>query len=99
MGVAWKNSWKLGCALTIAGRLEERRNQIMRDVGGANPHAMVLVKKDDAAVAAVMSSLHLRTAKPYRIGRNDGFGAGKEAGRNINLDGGKGLGAPAKQLK
>lgn len=98
MGVAWKNSFKLGCAVTISSRLEERRNQIMRDVGGANPHAMVLVKKDDAAVAAVMNSLHLRAARPYNISRSDGFHSGKEAGRNINLDGGHSLQAPAKKL-
>lgn len=98
-GVAWKNSFKVGAAITIASRLIERRKAVMADLArGANQHAMVLVEKDDAAVEALMQSLHLRPGPPLRISRGDGYQAGQSAGQAVNLDGGKGLGSPAKRL-
>lgn len=97
----WKNSFRLGCAVTIGKRLAAQYQATLAEVAKEAPtgeQALVHVRRQDKALAAYRDAQKLRTSRPSRVGSVSGYAAGKAAGADVSLGGGKGLGAPAPRL-
>ena len=86
---AWYTSFKVGAAEEVSRRMCERRQQVQQSAN--NSQALVLVRQDEAAVDKAYKDMKLRTAPGYSVSRGDAYTQGRKAGRNINLDGGRGL--------
>ena len=97
----WMNAFRCGCVSTIGSRLREQRAASEVTLQEEKPQCTALVVKADAAVDAHVEKKYPKLGKGRTTSISDiaGFLAGKEAGRSIPLSGGKGLKAPAPQLK
>lgn len=108
-GRSFANSFRHGAVATIAERLRAQKREreaalrAAADLGHkASEVALVVVDRDAAAVAAYKDK-KFPDLRSFRLGGarlNDGYHAGREAGKTIALPGGsKGIGAAAKQLR
>lgn len=97
----WMNAFRNGCVSTICIRLREQRAASEVKLQEERPQCTALVKKADAAVDAHVEQRYpkLGSGRSRSISDIAGFLAGKAAGQSISLGGGKGLRAPAPQLK
>lgn len=95
-GRAWANSFRMGMVSAIWERLDAERKA--REAAFA-PQTTALVKRDDQAVDDFVNRRFPRLSKSRSQFSGGGFAAGERAGNRVNLNGGKGLGAPAPKLK
>lgn len=100
-GKAWKNSFRVGAAMTVKGRLKEMRDSTIRDARNAGQEqALIKIDKRSAIIEDhLRQNYNIRSGRPTAISSASGLGAGKEAGKNINLGNNKGLNPGAKRLK
>lgn len=95
----WKGSFRKGCARTISDRLIAARAETIRDLRNEGKSTTALIKISDALTIYV-KKLGLRAGRMAAAGSSDGYGAGKRAGKSVDIGGSKkGLGGPRKQLK
>ncbi len=83
---AWKNAFRLGCAVAIAARLRQTRTEVVK----AAPNTRALVRLDDRAALtkAAYDDHDFRTTARPSLSSGAGYRAGKHAGRNVNIGGG-----------
>lgn len=109
----WKNSFRMGAVNAIYRRLQEQRKEQTAQVGAmmaaakaaksAPSTALALYKTDEERVAEgykeLSKKLRLRSGRSSktRTSRN-AYQHGTEAGNNVALGGGRGLGAPAQRI-
>lgn len=94
-GTRYANSFRLGAAMAIYQAMQAKRKE-QEHAEGVKETALAIIKRDDEGNAAYVKANFKTTHVAYR-GPSDG--EGKKAGATINLNGGgRGLGAPAKQL-
>jgi hypothetical protein len=100
-GKAYVNAFKVGCVATIIARLDAQRKEQDRTVQETASESTALVLKNDAvAVSRYFHTLFPKTVKGRGPVARDGGGyeAGKQAGANVSLGGGRGLSAKTKQI-
>lgn len=97
-GRIWANNFKLGFTEVVSKRLRETKQQMEVKAQTERPTAMVLVKKDEAAVDAFYSKLKLKSgsASSY-VGNNAARDHGRNAGGSVTLGAGRGSIAGSKQ--
>ena len=86
----WINSFRAGCVSTILERLRQNTNQLTGAVvpdDSANKAWLIMVSKQEA-IKVFMRSINLRlvSSSGGRISDGGGYGAGRAAGRSINLN-------------
>lgn len=105
-GKTWANNFRLGIVDEIRDRLAEQREATASAMRIESPSAIVKIDQSlvrmEAQSAAVETWMeeNLKLRASYTRARHD-YGAreaGRKAGREINLGGGKGLTSGAKQL-
>lgn len=107
--VAWRNSFKVGASSEIRRRMELKRNATLatptvpHDAKSARSQALVLVRKDQEELEAgykKMAKVHnLRSTGGTSVKNLSAHAQGRAAASRINLEGGRGLNAPAKRIK
>lgn len=98
---AWKNAFRLGCAGVIADRLRAQRETTVADYERTAPTgsaALVHLRDQDRELARYVARKGLRKGRPVQFRSRDGFAAGKAAGADAHIGGGRGLNAPARRL-
>lgn len=97
---AWKNSFRVGAASVIQKRLLEERKTVRAEAKAAG-QSLVRIDKDALAVKDFVKENvgNLRKSSAARTSSRSGYAAGKAAGGNVSLGGGKGLSAGARRLK
>jgi len=87
----WKNSFRMGAAWEIQERLEREKARRESDLAqaAANPHALMVLREDEAAVDAFIGSIPKARARK-RSHDWDGVRAGKNAAASITLGPGRG---------
>lgn len=97
LGRAYANSFRLGMASRIASRVQEaaRDHEVQQTT-----ETTALVRRDDLALKDYTKTAFPNLQKsPIAHSSGFGYGDGQAAGGRVNLQGGKGLGAPATQVK
>lgn len=111
----WKNNFRMGAVNIISKRLQAQRAEQDRQVAAmvreanTNPTAapvstaLALYKTDQERVtdkyAEVKKAKSLRSKRTRYSYNPSAYERGQAAGGNVSLGGGKGLGAPAKQVR
>lgn len=101
LGFAFANSFRLGACSAIWDAMKAKRAEQEKPAANTSETALVLIKRGDAEIEKFIakSFSNLRKGPAVRASRVDAFGAGVEAGRSIDLNGGhKALGAESKRL-
>lgn len=110
---SWKNSFRFGAVSVISERLSAQRAAQQAQVRAMNAAAqqkkepgtaLALYQADcervEAGYEAKAKKLGLRSSRrSYRIHNATAYERGEAAGRELGLGGGRGLGAPAKQVE
>jgi hypothetical protein len=96
----WKNGFRVGCAAEISKRLTAQRKEThaaARIAGQSS--ALVVVADAERAVERHMRREHPRLrSSSVRTSSRSGVSAGRAAGGNVSLGGGRALGRGAHQL-
>lgn len=100
----WKLSFRLGAASVISSRLGKQREKTFKEAkeDESNSTALVRIADAETRIQEYKGKLGLRTGS---IGRDSsaqmrsGYSVGAEAGKNVNISGGKGLKGARGQLK
>jgi len=98
----WCQAFRLGAVDEVGRRLVAARQEQIATVAPARTATCTaLVRRQDAAVATYMATHHpkLRTGRGPTCTNGGAYAAGRRAGGEINLGGGKGLPAPARQIR
>ena len=100
----WKSAFRTGCANMISERLQEqRRSQVKAARADASKsQALMVIDQQSEALATFMKVEvgKLRSFGSSTAGQSSrsGYGAGRDAGRDVNLGGGRQLGKGKKEL-
>ncbi len=99
---AWKGSFRVGCSLVIRQRLVEQREKTFKKARAeGKTQALAIVDKEKTAVQEYIAQTHGRfRTVGSNAGRRStsGYEAGAAAGRDVNLGGGKAIGAGNRRL-
>ena len=100
----WKTSFRLGAATTIAERVRDTRQDVIREAtsGARRPAgAIARIEKNDSAVTEYVARLRLGRARVTSIRSHGGFESGRAAGHEVAMGGGAraGLGSGAARLR
>lgn len=107
-GKAWFNSFRLGAVTEISNRLQAQKLEFEKsikssaDLGLAKAsNALIVLDKSKTEVEAFKQKKFPNLTKRYASGasRRDGYESGREAGRSMDLPGGKkSIGASPKAI-
>lgn len=97
---AWGNAFRVGAVEVIYHRLADQRRRQESELRDRTSTALVKVQQQDTRVEEYARKKIGRTrpGRGARVSDSTGRMAGADAARGINLDRGRGLKAPAKQL-
>jgi hypothetical protein len=104
--VGWKNGFRRGAADTISIRLSSERHKheastaAQLAAGASTSAALMVIKKDQTEVDLAWKEMSkgFGSVSRGKVTNADGYRAGVDAGRNVSLGGGKGLGSAAGKL-